>query len=161
MFGVCKSWRWNRFNLSDARVDVFVAHGEVVRRTSAFKFLVAKRFELVHIVGADAWVVLANDFVARCLFRGRFVACNVILGVLDLTRIWCLVVAWTRGKSIGFVKALRFHSKGLFFSRLCLFPSGNSDSFNDVVVQIVARSGQVVTWLRSDSSVSWWRFEGC
>ena len=89
MFGIDQPRRRNRFDLANAWVDVFVAHGEVIRCTTTFELLVSKCFKLVHVVGSDSWMIDAynSDTIAMSFFCGRFVACNVVFGVLDLARI--------------------------------------------------------------------------
>ena len=84
VFRIDQPRRRNRVDLANAWVDVFVAHGEVVRSAAAFKLLMSECFEFVHTVCTNARVIGSNNVVARTLLCIRFVTCNVILGILDL-----------------------------------------------------------------------------
>ena len=102
MFRIDQPRRRNRFDLANAWVDVFVAHGEVVRCTTTFELLVAKCFKLVDIVGTDSWMVDSynSETIPMPLFCTRFVARNVVLRVLDLARVRQLVLTWARRKRV-------------------------------------------------------------
>lgn len=90
MLRVRKPWRWNCINFANARINVFVAHCEVIWCATTFKLLMTKRLEFINIIGSHSGVIHANysKTVSVTLFCGRFVASNVILWVLDLAGVW-------------------------------------------------------------------------
>ena len=113
VFRIDKPRRRNRVDLANAWVDVFVAHGEVVRCTTAFKLLDAKCFELIDIVGAYSWMVdtYNSETIAMSFYCSRFVACNIVLRVLDLARIRQFVLTWTWRKCICIAESLSLYAE--------------------------------------------------
>ena len=62
MYRIQKPWRWDSFDFSYARIDVFITNCEVVWCTTSFKFLNTKSLELIDVICTDAWIFGPDDF---------------------------------------------------------------------------------------------------
>ena len=112
MFRIQKSRRWNGFNFTNTWIDVFVAHCEIIRSPATLEFLYTKSFEFIYVIGSNSWVLRTDNFDSIYVtISTRFIARDFILWILDLTRIWQLIGAWSRHYCVIFTESSGFNSK--------------------------------------------------
>ena len=147
MFRIQKTRRWDSFDFSYARIDVFIANCEVIWCTATFKFLMTKRFELIDVVCTDAWVFWSNNFNSvHMTLCPWLVARNVVLWILYLAWIWQFVSARPRYDCIVFTKSFCLHTKSLQLFTCALRTGGQyTDRLNCTIIKILARPRRIIT----------------